>query len=244
MALYIVVATSTIVRNRPALNASKRGDLKKGKQIEIEKQEGAFGFTSSPILGWVSLGDLMPAEAPPAPVEGPNLYRALNGHKRPDIGWLDINIGSFDIIPLLPSPKTQKGESLTLSRDQVDAIRQLNPDGGGYTARQKWNWLVDIAGGTRDVMSFDEGTGKYRIPVPGISGGALVNVLGITNRFALIETLTDDIPDELPDYLVFTWYAFTKRDPPILYTPYGGVRFPVLFSQPQAYVPLDWLVKV
>jgi len=83
-----------------------------------------------------------------------NLYRALHGDERPDIGWLDINLGSFDIIPLLPNPKLEKGDPLKLDAAQVEAIRKLNPDDGEFTAKKKFHWLVDEEG-TRDVMAYD-----------------------------------------------------------------------------------------
>jgi hypothetical protein len=255
MANYVVSVTSTIVKKSPAPHAGKNGNLKKDQEIEITDQQNGYGHIDSPLKGWVRMADLSAVEA--VPLTSPNtiaeaininpttepldLYRALHGNERPDIGWLGINLGSFDIIPLLPNPKLEKGDPLKLDAAQVDAIRKLNPNGSEFTAKKKWRWLVDEEG-NRDVMAYDAINDEYRIPSPGISGGAQVNVLSIVGNFAKIETLAGAIPEDLPSHLVFTWYGFTKTG--VLFTPCGGVRFPVLFSEPSAYVPLQWLEKL
>ena len=251
---YIVVVTSTAVKKSHDPDAGKNGDLKQEQEIEVTDQQNGYGFISHPVKGWVNMNDLSAVNVVPPDLplvtteqivsestsESLNLYRAMLGNERPNIGWLGINTGSFDIIPLLPNRKLEKGDPLKLDAAQVEAIQKLNPDGGGFTAKQKWNWLVDDIG-NRDVMAYDESADEYRIPSPGISGGALVNVLKVSGDFAEIETLSGDIPDNLPSHLVFTWYGFAGSK---LFIPYGGVKFPVLFSQTSAYVPLLWLEKL
>ncbi len=255
MEKYVVSVTSTIVMKGPAPHAGKNGNLKKDREIEITDQQDGYGHIDSPLEGWVRMADLSAVEAvSPTPshtttetinlnptTESLNLYRALHGNERPDIGWLGINLGSFDVIPLLHNPKLEKGDPLKLDAAQVDAIQKLNPDGSEFTASKKWRWLVDEEG-NRDVMAYDVTNDEYRIPSPGISGGAQVNVLSIVGNFAKIETLAGAIPEGLPPHLVFTWYGFTKGG--ALFTPCGGVKFPVLFSEPSAYVPLQWLEKL
>ncbi len=251
MTKFIVTVDSTVVKKSPDSHAKKNGDLKKEQEIEVIEQQNGYGHTGSPIQGWVKMSDLSevkdvaPHILPREPIEpliipGLNLHRAMHGDERPDIGWLGINKGSFDIIPLLPNTKLEKGDPLKLDAAQVAAIRKLNPDGGGFTAQQKWNWLVDDIG-NRDVMAHDDITDEYRIPSPGISGGAHVNVLETMGDFAKIETLAGTIPDNLPSHLVFTWYGFADTK---LFKPFGGVQFPVLFSRTSAYVPSAWLVKL
>jgi hypothetical protein len=233
---YVVSLTSTFVKKSPISHAEKNGSLKQGQEIEITDQQNRHGHIDSPLEGWVRMAAVSVVESEPL-----NLYRALHGNERPDIGWLDVNLGSFDIIPLLPNPKLEKGDPLKLDAAQVEAIQKLNPDDGEFTAKKKFQWLVDEEG-NRDVMAYDEVNDEYRIPSPGISGGALVNVLSIVGKFAKIETLAGAIPEDLPPHLVFTWYGFTTGG--ALFIPRGGVRFPVLFSEPSAYVPLQWLEKV
>src|SRR3989304_1878801 len=81
-----------------------------------------------------------------------NRYRALHGNERPDIGELGLNVGSFDIIPLLPNPIFIKGGALNLTGEQAASIFAMNPDGNGFTALQKRNWFVGEQG-NKDVMA-------------------------------------------------------------------------------------------
>jgi hypothetical protein len=166
-----------------------------------------------------------------------NLYRAMTGDKRPDIGWLGRPYGTFDNIPLLENPKFEKGRGIELSAQQIERIMSWNN-------QERFNWLVSHDNKTDMVLAYDETTGIYRQHTPEVSGGALVNVLEFVGNFAKIECwdAAFDLPLNLPPHLLYVWRALTLDG--TSYIPRGGVVFPILYWRPWAYLPAVWLEKI
>ena len=173
-----------------------------------------------------------------------NPYRTMTGDVRPDIGWLGRPYGTFDNIPLLENPILIKGGGLNLTPQIIQVVRDINPDSNGRTAEEKFNWLISPGDTTTMVMSYDATMGIYRQLTPEVAGGALVNVLEIVGMFAKIECWPVGIKllRDLPDYLVYTWTALTIGG--TSFQPVGGVKFPILYWRPWAYIPLQWVYKV
>lgn len=186
---------------------------------------------------------------------GLNLYRAMLGSERPDIGWLSRPYGTFDNIPLLERMYLEKGRGLNLTHQQWDMTKAWNPDSNGFTQNEKLNWLTSSENGTDMVLSYDPALDIYRQHTPEVSGGAIVNVLGIETspggmQFARIQcwNWTNPFPMEIPYPLGYVWTALYPPTPGYpngkSYTPRGGVRFITQYWRDWAYLPLDWLEKI
>jgi len=97
--------------------------------------------------------------------------------------------------------------------------------------------------GTNKILA-EQADGSIYLPIPICPGGNVVAVVETKGEFARILTIPREkpIPNNLPDYLLHTWYGITMGGK--VFTPKGGVRFPLLAQGPSAWVPLSGLEKV
>jgi hypothetical protein len=203
-----------------------------------------------PLSGLVKVSDLppvVPDEPKPDPIpvdysapEAFELYRTLHGTERPENYYLSVTLGSFDAASaLFDSPGYDpQPEGFVLSNQQINYIKAAN---GNIPA--KWNWLVDTEGTGGKVLTSMEDGSTY-LPTPLCSGGNMVAVVETKGEFARILTFPRErsIPNNLPDYLLHTWYGVTKGGK--IFIPKAGVRFPLLAEGSSAWIPLSGLVKV
>jgi hypothetical protein len=172
----------------------------------------------------------------PEPFE---LYRTLHGPERPGNYYLSVNFGSFDVASLLfgfPGYDNQPA-GFVLSDQQVKYIKAVN---GNVSA--KWNWLVDEEGTTKILA--EQANGSIYLPIPICGGGNVVAVVETKGEFARILTFPREkpIPNNLPDYILHTWYGVTTAGK--IFIPKEGVRYPILAEGSSAWVPLSGLAKV
>lgn len=177
-----------------------------------------------------------------------NLKRVLHGDERPDIGWLQPNIGSFDIVPICPDARMLKGDPVKLTLQHMDVILSLNPDSNGWTRQEKINWLTSNEGRNDMFLAMDE-VGNWRIPSPGVCGGAIVNVLWEKNNMSAIQCLdmSNPLPTTFPEHLAFQWYGIGMRaSEGDLYhwLARGGIITPVMFSSTFGYIPTAWTKSI
>jgi len=232
------------IREAPSKDSMKVGVYKPLTLIEILEIVNGWGRSDK---GWFVMRWIMTipsVDTPPSPqFDKPiELYRTLHGTERPDTYYLGVNYGSFDVASqLLPLPKYgNKPPGIILNDAQINYIKTIN----GNDA-QKWSWLVDEAG-TRKVLSKNE-DGRIWIPAPICSGGNIVAVVEIKDKFARILTVPADrpIPDNLPPYLCHLWYGVTiPKKGGKIFIPAGGVYYPLLAEGSSAWVPLSGLVKI
>ena len=167
------------------------------------------------------------------------LYITLHGTERPENYYLDVNLGSYDIASSLFSlPKYDPlPAGFVLSNQQVNYIKSINGN-----IESKWNWLVDKEGTGKILIDRDDGS--IYLPNPLCSGGNVVAVVETKGDFARILTFPrkKSIPNNLPNYLLHTWYGVTKNGK--IFIPKDGVRFPILAEGSSAWVPLSGLMKV
>jgi hypothetical protein len=228
----------------------------KGGKIFIPAGGVYYPLLAEGSSAWVPLSCLVKIITPPPvsndPATNPDpipvdysapeafkLYRTLNGTERPENYYLDVNFGSFDTASWLfgfPGYGNQPA-GFTLSDQQVKYIKAVN---GNVPAR--WNWLMNEEGILRILM--EQADGSIYLPIPICPGGNVVAVVETKGEFARILTFPREkpIPNNLPDYLLHTWYGITKGGK--IFLPKEGVRYPLLAEGSSAWVPLSGLVKI
>ena len=151
------------------------------------------------------------------------LYHTMHGTERPENYYLSVNLGSFDVASVLfgvPGYDNQPA-GFFLSDQQIKYIKAVN---GNIPA--KWNWLVDDQGTTKIFIG--KADGSIYLPIPICAGGNVVAVVETKGEFARILTFPREkpIPNNLPDYLLHTWYGITEGGK--IFIPKDGVRYPLL----------------
>jgi hypothetical protein len=224
-----------------------------GGKIFIPKDGVRYPLLAEGSSAWVPLSGLVKTSSlPPVPdkpepdpvpvdysaLEAFELYRTLYGTERPENYYLGVNWGSFDVASLLlsfPGYDNQPA-GFVLSDQQVKYIKAVNGD-----IPSKWNWLVDEEGTTKILA--EQADGSIYLPIPICPGGNVVAVVETKGEFARILTFPREkpIPNNLPDYLLHTWYGITKGGK--IFIPKDGVRYPLLAEGSSAWVPLSGLVK-
>jgi len=243
---YITKQTVTVYKT--SLGIGKRCNISGGEKVRVIDSRWGYDQIDSPVNGWVkhSLLERDDFVYPPPPdviPDGTNIWHTIRGDQKrwgyKPAGANYKNTGSFDIGWGLDSMKIVKPRSIVLTHAIMDSILILN-----HRNQDAVDWLVSQKGNDKQ-LTVDE-DGRYKCPVPCWSGNNIVNVLEIIGNFARVEAVDihKPIPADLPDYLLHTWYAFTKDGH--YYMPFagvGGVKYPLLSDRPFFFVQMKGLYK-
>lgn len=235
---YITKTAVQVWANVYPIRFGKRDVIGGGVIVHGVTSKGSYLFIDAPVKGWVSLALLRQLKTEPdplTPAESGDIWLTLRGDRKP-INYKPegTNYGSFDIFWLMETTKISKPPSIRLAQKVMDYILELNDGDSG-----KVNWLV-AQESTQKVLTINS-NGMYSCPVPCGSGNNKVKALEVRNNYARIETVNVNkpLPESLPDYLVHTWWGFTKGGE--YFVPLagiGGVRYPLLYNADSAWIQL------